>query len=213
MNNPKIWHRRTIAEKTCEALKKNGFKAKFVATAQEAADIIIAGVSADMTVGFGGSMTIKSLNIADPIKQKDAHLLEHGAKDLSKEEKLNIMRAQLSCDFFISSSNAITLDGEIFNIDGTGNRVAALTFGPKKTTVVVGYNKIVKNLADAETRLKMIASPMNTKRLNKKTPCATTGICSDCDSTDRICRIYTTLKRCPSQSDFTVIIVGEELGY
>lgn len=213
MTTTEIWHARTVGEATCAALKKNGFDARFVETAEQAADYIESVVTAGASVGLGGSMTIRALELKDRLENKGARLLDHSAQGLSAEQKMDVMRAQLSCDVFLSSSNAITMKGELYNIDGNGNRVAALTFGPKKTIVVAGFNKIVRDLEEAEARLEGIASPMNNQRLGTGNPCTNSGVCMDCKSETRICRIYSVLKRRPSRSDFTVIIVGERLGY
>ena len=105
------------------------------------------------------------------------------------------------------------MEGEIVNVDGNGNRVAALTFGPKKTVVVVGLNKVVRDLDEAFARIETRASPMNNKRLERPNPCTKTGLCEDCHGEGRICRVYQILSRRPFLSDFTVIIVGESLGY
>jgi L-lactate utilization protein LutB len=213
MNPVETWHAETLGKAACEALKKNGFDARYVATGAEALSHIESFVKSGSTVGLGGSMTVKSLGTAARLESLGAKIIDHSAPGFSPEQKMDAMRAELTCDVFLSSSNAITLDGEIFNIDGNGNRVAALTFGPKKTIVVAGFNKIVKNLAEAEERCKLIANPMNCKRLDIPTPCSKTGYCVDCQSDRRICRAYSILKRRPSRSDFTVIIVGERLGY
>lgn len=213
MNTVESWHAETIGRKACEALAKNGFDARYVATGSEALAYLESLAKPGMTVGIGGSMTLQAIGAGAALERLGAKLLDHGRKDLSPEEKMEIMRAQLTCDLFLSSSNAITLDGEIFNCDGNGNRVAALTFGPRKTVVVAGFNKIVRNLTEAEERLETAAGPMNNKRLDTPNPCVKSGICMDCQGERRICRIYTVLKRKPSRSDFTVIIVGEALGY
>jgi hypothetical protein len=113
---------------------------------------------------------------------------------------------------FLASSNAVTEDGKLYNIDGTGNRVAAMTFGPKKVILVCGINKIVKDIDDAHRRAKERAAPMNARRLNTKTPCAETGECADCSSPQRICNVYTALVKKPSRTDITVLLVGEPLG-
>lgn len=213
MTTTELWHASALGETTCAALKKNGFDAHYVATTAQAADYIAAQIKSGASVGFGGSMTVKSLNMTDRITAVGARILDHGVKDLSQEERLDIMRAQQTCDVFVSSVNAITLNGELLNIDGIGNRVAALSFGPKKTIVVVGYNKIVRNIAEAQERLEFQAAPMNNKRLATGNPCTVNGTCTDCKSETRICRVYSIIKRRPSLSDFTVIIVGESLGY
>jgi hypothetical protein len=126
---------------------------------------------------------------------------------------MKILKRQLTSDVFISGSNAVTLEGEILNVDGTGNRVAALSFGPTKTIVVVGINKIVRDMDEAFARLETYAAPMNNKRLDKPNPCVKAGVCMDCDGDTRLCRVYNIMRKRPSGTDFTVIIVGEDLGY
>jgi len=213
MNSVEIWRAETLGKAACAALKKNGFDARFVATGAEALSEIESFVKAGMSVGLGGSMTVKSLGAAARLESLGARIIDHSTPGFTQDQKMEAMRAELTCDLFLSSSNAVTLDGELFNIDGNGNRVAALAFGPRKTVVVAGFNKIVKDLAEAEARCKLYANPMNCKRLDIPSPCAKTGYCVDCDSERRICRAYSILKRRPSRSDFTVIVVGESLGY
>jgi len=115
-------------------------------------------------------------------------------------------------DIFLSGTNAVTEDGKLFNVDASGNRVGAMFVGPKKTIVVAGVNKIVKDLEAAEKPVREWAAPQNAKRLNRKTPCVETGVCGDCSSPDRICNIYVTLGKKPSRTDVAVILVGENLG-
>jgi len=213
MNLVETWHYETLGKQACAALEKNGFEARYVATGAEALEAVLSFVKPGMRVGFGGSETISGIGTQQRVKELGAELLDHNEPGLDAARKLEIRRAQLTCDLFLSSSNALTLDGELVNIDGTGNRVAALTFGPKKTVVVIGANKIVHDLEGAWTRLEDRAAPMNNKRLNKTNPCVKAGICKDCEGEARICRIYSVLKRRPTLSDFTVIVVGEALGY
>lgn len=207
------WHVKTLAEAACASLVKNGFDAQYAEDAEAAAVLVESFIRKGSTVGIGGSMTLKKLGIAERAERLGAVLLDHSKKGLSQDDKMEVMRAQLTCDLFLSGTNAVTLDGELFNVDGNGNRVAALTFGPRKTVVVAGANKIVRNLAEAEERLRTEAAPMNSKRLDLPNPCTKAGICMDCRSERRICRVYSVLRRKPSRSDFTVILVGETLGY
>jgi len=207
------WHTKALGEAACEALRKNGFDAKYVESGEKALALIETMIKPGMTVATGGSMTLHALGVHERATALGAKLLNHAAKDLSPEQKLAVMRAQLTADLFLSSSNAVTLDGELFNIDGNGNRVAALTFGPKKTVVVAGINKIVRNLDEARARCEIAASPMNNKRLGTANPCAKTGVCMDCKGDGRICKVYSIFRQKPRGSDFTVIIVGENLGY
>jgi L-lactate utilization protein LutB len=207
------WHNETVGKAACEALKSNGFDAHYVATGAEALERVAAFVKPGMKVGFGGSMTVRALGAQDRIKALGAELLDHNAPGLDPAKKPEILRAQLTCDLFLSGSNAVTLEGDIVNVDGNGNRVAALSFGPRKTVVVVGVNKIVRDLDEALARVEIFAAPMNNKRLDKTNPCVKAGTCQDCQGETRICRVYQILRRKPSMSDFTVIVVGENLGF
>lgn len=213
MTEVEMWSANARGEHTCAALVKNGFDAVFAKTKEEAAELVMKFVKPGMKLGFGGSMTIKSLGIQDKALASGAILLDHNKPGLGAEEKMQVLRAQLTCDLFISSLNAVTRDGFIVNVDANGNRVGALSFGPLKVVAVVGANKIVGDLDEAFARLEEIAGPMNNKRLNRPNPCTKSGYCMDCDGPTRICRIYQILKRKPALTDFTVIIVGETLGY
>jgi acyl-CoA hydrolase len=156
---------------------------------------------------------LHDLKLDELLKAKGKEILNHNIGSLSPEEKLEIRKRQLTCDLFITSTNALTKDGKLINTDGVGNRVAAMIFGPKKTLVLAGVNKIVKDVNAGLSRIKEIASPMNTKRLNVNTPCAVTGVCSDCNSPQRICRVTTIIEKKPNFSDIEIVIIGENLGY
>lgn len=213
MNPVETWHAEALGAEAVKALKKSGFDAQYVATSAEAAEKVLSFVSSGASVGFGGSMTVKGMGIQEKAAAKGALVLDHGVPGLTPEKKMEIMRKQLTCDVFITSSNAVTLEGDVVNVDGNGNRVAALTFGPSKTVVVVGINKIVRDMDEAFARIETYASPMNNKRLSRPNPCVKTGVCEDCQGDTRICRVYQILRKRPSLSDFTIIIVGENLGY
>ncbi|MEN6461911.1 MAG: lactate utilization protein [Syntrophomonas sp.] len=196
-----------------EVLKKKGFDAEYCDTSQQAAkNIIDAAQNAD-SIGFGGSMSVKQLQVGKELKKMGKTILNHGLPDLSPTERLDIMRRQLTCDLFLTGTNALTLSGELVNIDATGNRVGAMLFGPRKVIVVAGRNKIVENTEEAVKRIKDYAAPPNARRLGYKTPCAVTGFCSDCDSPERICRITTIIDRIPRLSDIRVLVVNEDMGF
>ncbi|MDP4143060.1 MAG: lactate utilization protein [Bacillota bacterium] len=207
------WHKETIGAKAVEALKKNGFDAVYFASSNEASDYIMNYIDKGSNVGFGGSMTVKDMGIQEKTLAKGGLVLDHSDPLLSPEERLEVMRKELISDVFICSSNAVTLDGELVNIDGSGNRVAAMTFGPKKVLIAVGVNKICKNEIDAFERIKLVASPKNNKRLDYGNPCSKVGACVDCSVESRICRVYSVLRKRPRITDITVIVIGEELGY
>ncbi len=215
--NIEEWHHGAIAGRVVEALKKNGFEAVYFPHRQDALKFVIDFVTPGMSVGLGGSATIKQLGIPEQAREKGADILDHGQPDLSPEEQQDVRRRELVCDLFLSSANAITLDGCLVNVDGNGNRVAALSFGPKKVIVVAGVNKICRNIDAAFERIKTHAAPMNNKRfwtlMGLANPCTATGVCMDCNSNSRICRIYSVIKKRPMSTDFTVVLVGESLGY
>ncbi|MCR6545581.1 lactate utilization protein [Dehalobacterium formicoaceticum] len=207
------WHRDTLGQQVTKALIKNEFDAVYVATRDEAVKEVLKYITPESTVGVGGSVTISDLEIPQKAAAMGAQVLNHNVPGLSDEEKMKIRRGQLLSDVFLCSSNAITLDGRLVNLDGAGNRVAAMTFGPKKIVIVAGINKICVNEKAAYERIEMIAAPMNNKRLNMANPCKEQGICSDCQTKSRACRIYSVLRKKPLLSDITVILVGEDLGY
>ncbi|HSM92392.1 MAG TPA: lactate utilization protein [Anaeromyxobacteraceae bacterium] len=206
-------HHAALADRAVRSLRENGFDAAWVATAAEAGAKVLSLAREGATVGFGGSMTVASLGLKEELGRRGAVLLDHNAPGLSPAEKREVQRRQLTCDLFLSSANAVTLDGAIVNVDGNGNRVAALSFGPAKTVVVAGVNKLVRDVEEAWDRIETHAGPMNARRLGKPTPCVKAGTCQDCDAEARICRVYQVLRRRPSLSDFTVLLVGEPLGY
>jgi len=208
------WTYEQKCRKAVASLEKNGFTAVYCATGQEAFDYIVAEAAEAGSVGFGGSMTVADLKVIERLQEMGKELLIHGAPGLSLEERVAIMRRQLTCDLFLTGTNALTLSGWFVNIDATGNRVGSMFFGPKKVIVVAGRNKLVDGgVQEAIARVKEWASPPNARRLNYKTPCATTGFCSDCNSPDRICRVTTVIDRKPRLTDLRVLVVNEEMGF
>jgi hypothetical protein len=158
-------------------------------------------------------MSVFGLKVEPRLRELGKEILNHGSPDYSREEKMEIMRRQLTCDLFLSGTNALTLNGELVNIDATGNRVAAMFFGPRKVIVVAGRNKLVDgSVQDAIARVKNWATPPNSKRLNFKTPCASTGFCSNCNSPERLCRVTTVLERRPRFTDVKVLVVNVDMG-
>jgi L-lactate utilization protein LutB len=209
----KFWHHGQRCAKAVDSLGRNGITAIYCETAQEAGDYIVGEAEDARTVGLGGSLSLSALGVTELLREEGKELLIHGAPGLSREERYEIMRRQLTCDLFLTGTNALTLDGCLVNIDATGNRVAAMFFGPRKVIVVAGRNKIVDGgVAEAMVRVKQWASPPNARRLNFNTPCATTGFCSDCSSPDRICRVTTIIDRKPRMTDLRVLVVNEDLG-
>lgn len=206
------WFEGSRVELTVKALEKNGFKAAFVADANAAVKAISDMIPDGVTVGVGGSMTMHQIGFFDALKARNIELINPFAEGVSPEQRGELLRKTLTCDRYVTGTNAVTEEGQLFNIDGTGNRVAAMIYGPKKTIVVCGVNKIVSDMEEARKRVWDKAAPMNAKRLDKKTPCAKTGLCADCSSPDRICNACVELVKKPTMSDIHVVIVGEHLG-
>jgi hypothetical protein len=213
VNEMNTWHGQTLGNKAVEALKRNRFDSCFFETRAEAAQAVIEMISPGMEVAFGGSQTARQLNLQQLVTEAGAKILDHNAPGLSDEEKIDIMRRQQICDVFICSSNAVSLQGELFNIDGHGNRVAAMSFGPRRVIVIAGVNKLVSDEEAAWQRIRTIAAPINFKRLNRPNPCTKHGVCMNCNLPTRGCNIYVALRRKPSLTEFSVFIVNESLGF
>ena len=207
------WLNEKRAETCVRNLKKHGFDASYFPRLEPARTFILQKVSAYTSFGFGGSDTTRQLNIIDTLKQLNKTVYDHWHQDTSAEESLAIRQKQLLCECFFCSANAISLTGEIVNVDGTGNRTSAMAFGPRHVIMVAGVNKLVPDLAAAVNRVREIAGPMRAKSLDLKTPCAETGVCSDCNVPQRICRITSILHRKPMLTDVSVVIVNEKLGF
>jgi hypothetical protein len=207
------WLGRKQAEKCLENLNKHGFKALFFSNCAEARAYVLKATSGCESFGFGGSDTTRKLDIIDTLKREKKVVYDHWESDLSPETSLKVRRNQSACDCFFCSANAISMTGEIVNVDGVGNRTNAMSFGPGKVMIVAGINKLTMDIQTALQRVRDIAGPMRAKSLGMQTPCAETGICVDCNSPQRICRITTILHRKPMLTDITVIIINEALGF
>lgn len=209
------WFEEDRGRRAAEALKKRDFKAHYVETQDKAKEMILKEVPPGAIVGVGGSVTIREMKVLEDLRARGHKVLDHWEIPRSAlEESFQMRRAQQVCDVFLTSSNAITQDGRLVNTDGSGNRVNAMTFGPKKAIVVAGVNKIVPDLDRALRRIKEVAVPLNCRRLNFSPPCIQAGKCVDCRVPQRSCRITTIIEwKPPFISDYLVIIVGENLGY
>ena len=188
-------------EQTVEALERRGFEAVAVATKAEALAVVMKEAEAAQSVGWGGSETIKEIGARDALVKSGKDIRDH----------------QLACDLFLLSANALTRDGRIVNIDGTGNRVAASICGPKRVVYVIGRNKIVDGgIDEAIARIRRCACPPNAKRLGKRTPCGLAGACvggEGCSSPDRMCKVTAVFDRKPTGISAKVVLVDENLGY
>ena len=205
---------RRRAPKLLESLKKRGFDAHFFETGAEAGAFIQNQIAPDETVGIGGSVTIREdLGIAKALSEKGITVFDHWDAG-NPEERIELKRKHRGVDVFLTSMNGITGDGILVNLDGGGNRVASTCSGPKRVIVVAGANKVAESLESAMDRTRNHAAVVNAIRLGRKTPCAETGVCNDCNSPQRICAALLILYKKPSDIDaFTVVLVNEAMGY
>ena len=214
----------TVIERTIKALKGNNMDACFCATKDEAREKVKELMSEGCTVTHGGSVTLAQCGITELLKSGSYNYLDRSREGITREEVQEIYRKAFSCDVYLTSANAVTENGMLFNVDGNSNRVAAIMFGPKSVIVVAGCNKVVKDLDEAFDRLRTVAAPLNTRRLNCATYCAKAGKCvslndpsskmgDGCKSDSRICCSYTVSSFQRVKDRIKVILVGEELGY
>ncbi|AJA47479.1 hypothetical protein CPAST_c14000 [Clostridium pasteurianum DSM 525 = ATCC 6013] len=213
MDENTIWLMEQRINRTIEKLEKNNMEGYYAKDEKEALDILKSLINKGESVAVGGSETLFQIGAIDFLRNGDFNFLDRYAEGLTRKEVLDIFKKSLLTDTYIVSSNAITENGELYNVDGNGNRVAAMLYGPDKVIIIVGKNKIVKDVDEAIQRNREYAAPANAKRLNRKTPCAKVGYCMDCSSEERICNEYTLIKRQGAKGRIKVIIVGKELGY
>lgn len=193
-------------------MEKRNFEGYYVATAAQAKEKVLSLMEEGTSIGWGGTMTMEEIGIFDALKEKNYTLIDR-TQAKTPEESREIYAKTVMADYYLMSTNAITLNGELINIDGNGNRVACLIQGPKNVIIVAGMNKVVSDVESGYLRVKNMASPPNAVRLNRKTPCAVTGLCGDCYSPDCICSHTVVTRRCGIPGRIKIILVGEELGY
>lgn len=205
---------KNLAQTTIKNLQHRGFDTFYADTADEACAIAKSFIRPGSKVSNGGSMTLEELGLMDYFKSEEkdfVYLDRHAA--VTEEEQDALWAQVFTCDTYFASSNAVTIDGELVNIDGTCNRVAAMLFGPKEVILIVGMNKVCPDLDTAYKRVKNSAAPPNCNRLNRNTPCAVTGKCGDCLSPDCICTATVVTRRPNKPHRVKIILVGEDLGY
>lgn len=200
-----------LGPKVVENLKRRYFDAYYCQTGEEALKQVLSLIPKGDVVAWGGSVTVDSLGILEAVKKTNPVIDRDSAATM--EERMDLMRKALLSDTFLMSANAISEDGQLFNIDGNGNRTAALVFGPKSVIVVAGMNKVVKTVEDAESRVRNIAAPMNAQRFNLTTPCSVNASCADCLSPSCICATMLRTRLCKPAGKIKVVLVGEALGF
>ena len=209
---PKEKRNLRLAERMIKNLKRRNMEAFYCATSEEAVKTVSELIADGSSVTWGGSMTIRDMGIPQALRNRGT--LEVLDRDLvtDRDEVVKIYERAFSADVYLSSANAISEDGVIVNIDGNGNRVAAITWGPKKVIFVIGLNKVAQTVEAALQRARSTASPTNAARFDIKTPCQTDGICHNCNSPESICNYVHFLRNSP-HGKHTVVLVGESLGY
>lgn len=213
MDKNTFWVNEKKIDRTVKALKRNNMNGFYVKDRQELFNKVEQLVKKDSVVGCGGSATLGQIGVLEHLRSGRYKFLDREQEGITPERKKQIQRETFFADAFFTSVNALTEEGELFNVDGIGNRVAAMLFGPDKVIVVCGVNKIVKNLEEAIGRNKRRSAPANARRLNCNTPCTTTGCCTDCSSKNRICNEYTFIRNQLDDSRIHVFIFNEDLGY
>lgn len=208
-----VWNEK-IAQDIIKHLQKRRMEGSYVPTATQAKEEIVSMIPEGATVFRCGSMTVTDLGLWDDIANiPGVKVIDPYQSGLPIEKTVALRRQGMTADFMIASTNAITLDGKLVNLDGMGNRVAALAFGPTKVILVVGMNKVVADLDSAFSRIKHYAAPVNDIRLGIKNPCLETGLCSDCKSPQRICNMWSIIEGHMIKNRIHVKMVGENLGY
>ena len=208
-----VWNEK-VARDIITNLEKRNMEGCYAPTATQAREEIVTMIPKGSTVFRCGSMTVAGMGLWEEIaKVPRVNVVDPYKSGLSPEESMELRRKGMAADVMIASSNAITLDGRLVNLDGIGNRVAAMAFGPKKVILVVGMNKVVPDLESAMARIKNYSGPVNAIRLKLNTPCVETGICTDCGSAQRICNMWSIIEGHMIKNRIHIKLVGESLGY
>ena len=202
------------AQTIIKGLEKRNMEGVFCETKEDALAKALSYIEEGSSVTWGGSMSISEIGLMDAVKNGNYEIIDRSVAKNYDEQREIFSKAVLA-DYYLMSSNAITLDGELINIDGTGNRVACLTYGPKNVIMIVGMNKVVNDVEDGIKRVRNFASPPNTLRLRLKTPCSMTGRCGDCYGDTCICSqiVVTRRQSAAMRGRIKIILVGESLGY
>lgn len=213
MDENVLWYLEKQIERTINSLKKHNMEGYFVQDETQLKDLLTNLIAENSTVGVGDSMTLFETGVIEFLRNHKVNFLDKYREGITKEEKKEIYIKNFSADTFVCSTNALTQDGELYNIDGNGSRVAPMIYGPKQVLIIAGINKIVKDGSAAEARVRNYAAPLDAKRLGKKTPCTELGYCIDCKSPERICNDFTIIRGQFDKERIKVILVGKQLGY
>ena len=202
---------RDILTRTRDALTRRNFEAYAVESADEARALILSMIGKEESVTWGGSATISEIGLLSALKENGYLVFDR--EDVPPSERIAFAKEHFFSDWFLMSTNAITEDGELLNLDGMGNRVASLIFGPKNVIVVAGVNKITPDIDAAYARVRQVAAPRNAQRFSINTPCKRTGACADCLSPDTICASLVRTRFSRQKGRIKVILIDEEYGF
>lgn len=210
--NPKKKFYETAAETLIKNLDNSGMEAYYVDNGEDALKMALRFVTPGSSVSWGGSVSINEIGLIPALKASDCVVLDRTVPK-TEDEKREFYSKVAGCDYYFMSTNALTMDGELVNIDGVGNRTASLIFGPANVIIIAGMNKVTNSIEAAVERARNTAAPMNTARLDKNTPCTQVGRCCNCMSADCICNQFVVTRRSAPAGRIKIILVGEELGY
>ncbi len=211
-NSPREMCRKKRGETIVRNLKKRHFEAYFCETAEEAVKKALELIPEGASVSWGGSMTIRDMGLTKALKEGNYQVTDRD-EAVSEEEVRKAYRAAFDAEYYLTSANAVSEDGVLVNIDGRGNRVAAMVYGPEYVIVVAGLNKVAKTVEEAVSRARNVAAPTNQHRFDHRTPCMSAGICENCLSPDCICNQILITRNASPAGRIKVILVGEDLGY
>jgi len=217
MQYPAAHYWRLRLEKIKTALEKNNFEVHIVDSPSGAKDLVLNALIpllAPKVISWGGSVTLGATGLMPALLGDSRFMIINPYEaGIAPEESYERRRQSLLADLFLAGSNAVTEDGKLVNLDGTGNRIGGINFGPRNVVIIIGRNKLVADLEAAVYRVKNSAAPINAMRLDKKTPCATTSFCQDCSSPDRICNFWSITEKSVPKQRIKVIIINEDLGF
>lgn len=212
MKDPRQLYYEKRAGVLIKNLKSRHFDAYYCPDSQSALEKALELIPENAVVGWGGALSAQQIGLMDRLKSGKYQTID---RDLASDpvERTRLMKQCMLADVFITGANALSLDGQMVNIDGVGNRVAAIVYGPESVIVIAGMNKVADSLDAAVTRARTVAAPMNKQRFPGESPCKVTGICADCKSEGGICNQILITRGCKPAGRIKVILIGEDLGF